>query len=87
MIHLREQIVFNQVELYLLIVQSPKDGKRNKNESDGQHPLDVVNKLFVEFVRREIQPMIMFLAFGLPFAANGMLCIKFEKKWINIQIH
>jgi hypothetical protein len=73
MIHLREKIVFNQVELYLLIVQSPKDGKRNKNESDGQHPLDVVNKLFVEFVRREIQPMIMFLAFGLPFAANGML--------------
>jgi hypothetical protein len=73
MIHLREQIVFNQVELYLLIVQSPKDGKRNKNESDGQHPLDVVNKLFVEFVRREIQPMIVFLAFGLPFSANGML--------------
>jgi hypothetical protein len=23
--------------------------------------------------------MIVFLAFGLPFAANGMLCIKFEK--------
>jgi hypothetical protein len=79
MIHLREKIVFNQVELYLLIVQSPKDGKRNENESDGQHSLDVVNKLFVEFVRCEIQPMIVFLAFGLPFATNGMLCIEFGK--------